>query len=77
MKGGFIDECQRCSRDDRNRMYLGRLGGPNKGAMIEIYRENLATVRSVLKMESRRGFAPNLNISNVANQQIRDAIEDE
>lgn len=64
--GGYITECYNCSRKsgDHQKKYLGRLGGPHKGAMIEIFRENLPTVRSILRRESVVGPTANLNLSS-------------
>jgi len=77
VRGGYVDQCAPCATDDRKGMYLGRLGGPNKGASVEIFRENLAFVRQVLNAEKNRGPTANLIISNVANEQIRQAKKEE
>lgn len=73
IRGGFINECPTCSIEDSETKYLGRLGGPHKGAMIEIFRSNLKTVKSVLRVEAARGPTANLSLSNCANTQIREA----
>ena len=77
IRGGYINQCAPCSKGDREGMYLGRLGGPNKGASIEVFRTNLPFVRQVLKVESSRGPTANLIITNPANQMVRDGIAEE
>lgn len=77
MRGGFIDQCVKCSKEDRSEMYLGRPGATNKGANIEIYRKDLKFVKSVLNAEKARGPTANLIISNPANQLVRDGKKEE
>jgi len=75
MRGGFYDQCVKCSTKDRKAMYLGRMG--EKCESMEVFRKNLPFVRTQLKLEAARGPHPNLNINNPANQQVRDAKEEE
>ena len=63
MRGGFIDQCIKCSKGDVA-MYLGRPGKSNKGGDIEIFRENLKFVKSILTKEKGAGFNANLIISS-------------
>ena len=78
LKGGYIDECPKCGWNDRQAMYLGRAGGPHKSANIEIYRDNLAFYRAVLRREAGAGMNPNLGIaSTVSPVGLRSLKEEE
>jgi len=63
MRGGFVDQCVRCSKGDVE-MYLGRPGASNKGGDIIIFRENLKFVKSILNREKASGFNANLILSS-------------
>ena len=75
IRGGFIDQCIKCSTEDRQKMYLGRMG--EKCETMEVHRKNLPFVRTQLKLEAGRGPHPNINLSNPANRLVRDSIEEE
>ena len=73
IRGGYFNECIECSSEDRKTMYVGRPGATHKGSNIEIFRENLETVRTQIKRESAVGFTANLGLSSqVAVQKWED-----
>jgi hypothetical protein len=71
-RSGFIDECAKCSvrSKDASVKYLGKQGATHKGANIEIFRENLAWVKNVIKGENARGFTANISLGSPVNQSI-------
>lgn len=75
MRGGFYDQCVKCSTTDRKKMYVGRMG--EKCESMEVFRENLPTVQAQLKLEGARGPHPNLNLSSPVNQLVRDGEKEE
>jgi len=77
MRGGYYNQCNTCSEEDRDTMYLGRPGKTSKGANIEIFRENLEFYKEVLKVEGKRGPTANLIIGNVANEMVRQGEKDQ
>jgi len=69
LRSGYINVCDKCTHSDVQR-YLGRMdcGGKGKASTIEIFRTNLITVRAILRMESSRGFSPNLRMNSPASK---------
>lgn len=72
-KAGFIDQCARCSvkSKDADTKYLGKQGLTNKDGSITIFRENLATVKAVIKGENARGFTANISLGSPVNQSAK------
>ncbi len=73
-KGGFVDQCNECSRKtgDAEKRYLGRPGATNKGANITIFRTDLKFVKSVLRREGRIGYNANLGLNSSISQSAKE-----
>lgn len=59
VRGGYIDQCDRCSKGDVPR-YLGRR--TDKHGDVEVFRSDLSFVKKQLRLESRRGRGVNINL---------------
>ena len=70
LRSGYINVCDKCTHSSDVPRYLGRMdcGGKGKASTIEIFRTNLITVRAILRMESSRGFSPNLRMNSPASK---------
>jgi hypothetical protein len=77
-RAGFIDQCAKCSvkSGDNDLKYLGRPGATLKGANIEIFRENLATIKQVIKGENARGFTANLSLGSPVSACVNQECDD-
>jgi len=67
---GLINECSECAQEVVEK-YVGRRDGGKHGT-TEIFRENLATVKAVIKAECSGGFYPKIAISNAAFENAKD-----
>lgn len=78
-KGGYIDQCDACSRltGDAEQKYLGRPGAVSKSANIEIFRNNLALARTVINRERACGFTANLGLSSPKNPKLMNSVNDD
>jgi len=67
IRAGYRDQCAKCSAasGDHTTKYLGRQGATNKSANITIFRRSLGFVKSVLRLENRRGRTANLDFRSI------------